>query len=97
MIYAIDVVHPLRGERRLPTGALGFEAGACYWPFLPRRPSIFLSISVSGRFSMMFPNAIGSVRSPGDDLGGGVLDIEGKPLSWGGLRPEFEEVEEPGE
>jgi hypothetical protein len=58
---------------------------------------MFLSISVSlvsGCLSIIFPNDIGSARSPGEDLGGGVRDIVGKPS---GRRPELEEVEDPGE
>lgn len=69
---------------------------ACLLYFRPRRPSIFLSISVSGRRSMIFPNAMGSLRSPGDERRGGVRDIDGSP-SFPGRLPEVEEVEEPGE
>jgi len=72
-----------------------FGAKSPYCPFLPKRPSIFRSMSVSGRFSMILPSDMGSERSLGDDLGGGVLDIDGNP-SCGGRRPEFEEVDEPG-
>lgn len=57
---------------------------------------MFLSISVSGRRSMMLPNAMGSLRSPGDDRRGGVRDMDGSP-SFPGRLPEVEEVEEPGE
>jgi len=46
---------------------------------------------------MILPRDIGSDRSPGEDLGGGVLDNEGKPESCGGRSPEFEDVEDPGE
>ena len=46
---------------------------------------------------MMFPRAIGSCLSVplGEDLGGGVLDIDGRAC--GGCNPDCEEVEDPGE
>jgi hypothetical protein len=68
-----------------------------YWPLRSSRLSIFLSILVSGRFSMILPRDMGSARSLGEDLGGGVLDNEDKPVSCGGRSPEFEDVEDPGE
>lgn len=45
---------------------------------------------------MILPKDMGSVRSPGDDRGGGVRDMDGNP-SVPGRRPEVEEVEDPGE
>jgi hypothetical protein len=62
---------------------------------------MLLSISVSGRRSIMLPNDIGSDRplSPGLVLGGGVRDIDGSPdpACPGGCRFECEDVEELGE
>jgi hypothetical protein len=47
---------------------------------------------------MMLFKAMGSVRSLGEDLGGGVLDMEGRPWSCGRRSPPpCEDVEEPGE
>jgi hypothetical protein len=59
------------------------------------------SISVSGRLSIILPRLIGSAdlepSPPGLERGGGVRDIEGKPVCCGGCRFECEDVEEPGE
>ena len=45
---------------------------------------------------MILPKAMGSLRSPGEDLGGGVRDMDGKP-SVPGRRPDVDEVDDPGE
>jgi hypothetical protein len=71
------------------------------YPFRSNRPSILLSISVSGRRSIMLPKDMGSLRplSPGLALGGGVRDMDGSPDPDcpGGCRFEWEELEELGE
>lgn len=60
---------------------------------------MFLSISVSGRRSIILPRLIGSERpSPGLARGGGVRDNDGRlDCTWGGCKLECVEVDDPGE